>query len=882
MQATKVIRPYEGFQERFVRSNVDVVFGGGQLGAGKEQPLHSKVLTPNGWVRIGDLKVGDMVCTPFGKPSSVLQIFEHKAKDIYRIETIDGRTAECGIEHLWAVRTEKQKAKYNKDRDKKAHLTICNTEELINRLRSGRETYIPVPSAQEFAEKTLPIHPYVMGVLIGDGSISEKALHPGANSLVISNTEQDIIERVYSLLGCYGLTINKLNHNKSFFSKEVKQYKEYIASVGLNVRSYDKFIPEDYLWGSVEQRRQLLQGLMDTDGSVSKKNAYSFSTTSKKLCGDFVNLCRSLGYIAVVHTDKRIHKYTSGIAYEISIRTNDIIFSSEKHLTRYKNNIEDSTVLYHRTNDHIAIKSINKVGVSDTRCIYIEDESHLYITDDFITTHNTFGAILAAAESTLDSKFRAVFLRNNLDDLKSGGGVLDSFREVFGSGVKIVESGNPKADFASGASVDVTHVADQTKKKLEQRFKGRQYDMIYYDELTGFTWDCFSFLFSRNRGQAKWTGKVRATTNPKKSHWLRTFLDWYIGPDGEIREDREGVVRYFYNAGVTEKEVVWGDTKEEVYHKCKAQIDRFLKRVNGKNGTATYEDVIKSFTFYLGRTSDNKALGSSYAASVAAMGGRMSEENAGNWNIDSDEREDAELSLAEAQQVLLNDPQINGDRWVTCDLADVGTDNFVCLAWDGFHVIDCLTLAQTTPRQNAERLEMFADSHGVANNHIIYDATRALYINDYIPEAIPFISGRHPMGMYARMAIRLKDECYLRLVEMIKRGGISIADKVADRIYEHQLIKESITFANEFIEECLVVSFKEVQSGKKTLLTKKEMNRKLGKGRSMDVLDPFAMRMLPVLECPYGEELEMSAHWDNAYHDDDDSESDIYSDSMWC
>lgn len=260
----------------------------------------------------------------------------------------------------------------------------------------------------------------------------------------------------------------------------------------------------------------------------------------------------------------------------------------------------------------------------------------------------------------------------------------------------------------------------------------------------------------------------------------------------------------------------------------------------------------------------------------------MSEENAGNWNIDSDEREDAELSLAEAQQVLLNDPQINGDRWVTCDLADVGTDNFVCLAWDGFHVIDCLTLAQTTPRQNAERLEMFADSHGVANNHIIYDATRALYINDYIPEAIPFISGRHPMGMYARMAIRLKDECYLRLVEMIKRGGISIADKVADRIYEHQLVKESITFANEFIEECLVVSFKEVQSGKKTLLTKKEMNRKLGKGRSMDVLDPFAMRMLPVLECPYGEELEMSAHWDNTYHDDDDSESDIYSDSMWC
>lgn len=493
----------------------------------------------------------------------------------------------------------------------------------------------------------------------------------------------------------------------------------------------------------------------------------------------------------------------------------------------------------------------------------------------------TFGAILACAESTLDPRFRAVFLRNNLDDLKSGGGVLDSFRECFADGARIVESGNPRVDFASGASIDVTHVADQTKKKLEQRFKGRQYDLIYYDELTGFSWEAFSFLFSRNRGQARWTGKVRATTNPKRSHWLRIFLDWYIGPDGEIREDREGVVRYFYNAGSTEKEVVWGDSKEDVYRQCKAQIDRFLFKLNGKTGTATYKDVIKSFTFYLGRTSENKALGDGYAASVAAMGGRMSEENAGNWNIDSDDLAEAEITPELARSVLMNDEQVNGDGWVTADLADIGTDNFVAYAWNGFHIIDKLVLSRTTPRENAEQLLMFAASHNISNSHIIYDGTRALYINDYIPEAIPFISGARPRGLYGRMALRLKDECYMRLIKMIKNHNISFADRVAESPYYHQRMRNPITIANEFIEECLVVAFKEVQSGKKTLLSKKEMNAKLGRGRSMDVLDPIAMRMLPVLEFPYGEEIERSANWYNDYSSNELG-TDIYDDSFWC
>ena len=187
---------------------------------------------------------------------------------------------------------------------------------------------------------------------------------------------------------------------------------------------------------------------------------------------------------------------------------------------------------------------------------------------------------------------------------------------------------------------------------------------------------------------------------------------------------------------------------------------------------------------------------------------------------------------------------------------------------------------------NAERLELFAKTHGISNSHIIYDAVRGTYINDYIPEAIPFVSYRAPMGMYGRMAYNLKAECYLRLIEVLKRENLSMADEVSQRVYEHQNLKSAITIQNEFMEECSVVRFKDMQSGKKALISKKEMNAKLGKARSMDLLDPIAMRMLPCLEYVYGEELEKTTPQSVAEDDDDYYYSrkgvvNIYDDATW-
>ena len=878
MAETKIIQPQKGGQDYFVRTNVDVAIYGGVLAAGKEQPLDCKILTPQGWVRNGDLKVGDMICTPFSEPQPIKQLFPHKNKKIFRFSTTDGRSTECGLEHLWMVRTKKQIFKYRNHLDMSRNYMLLTTEEIISRLNHGETLFIPVPNAQEFEEKEYIISPYALGVLLGDGCLTDSVLKEGKNSIVISNQEQDVIDKFSKEIGGYRIYVQPNCYSKSVFTDRAREIRDYLVEKNLNTHSYNKYIPEEYFWGSIEQRRQLLYGLFDTDGCVQKKNRYQYVTTSRRLKDDFVRLCRSLGYVATVKKDKRDYKYTSGECFCVNIKTDDVIFSSAKHYARYDRTYCDERK-YGRTNNHIRIESVEYLRNDDAQCLYLDDDFHLYITDDFIVTHNTFASILAVAEPAKDPKFRATFFRRTFGQLKQAGGIVDDFKNAYGKEISMTISEAPRATFSSGAYAEMQQVQDENPKKVIEKFKGLQSDAIFFDELTGFEWFTFTYLMSRCRGKGKWTGKVRATTNPSKRHWLRTFLDWYIRPDGLIDPAKSGWVRYFYIYGDKVSEVAWGDTKEEVYEKCKITIDRKLASFKGK---FTYKDLIKSFTFILGNLAENLALtdgNAGYAGNVAATGGKMSDALlSGNWNVDVDLDEGAPISSEAANSVFTADPQMNNDRWITSDLADTGTDNFLAIAWNGFHIMDILILTRTTPRQNAEHLKIFAQKHDVADDHIIYDAIRGTYINDYIEDAVPFVSYRAPMGMYARLAYNLKAECYLRLVKMINDGRLSMDEVVASSRYIHAKLNQNVMIATEFVEECSVVRFKDMPSGKKQLLSKKEMNAMLGKGRSMDLLDPIAMRMLPVLDLPYGDELTGSMPEEVETEEEDEN---IYEDNFW-
>lgn len=876
----KIISPQAGFQEKFVRSNVDFVVGGGVL---NPQPLDSLIATPNGFIRMGDIKVGDIICDTKGGTQVVNLVIDKGLQPCVEFTLSDGRKVQSALSHNWLVID-----KHKRERKVTAQQIVDYMHTKANGERVNRTNYhIPLCSPICGCDSNLPIHPYLLGLLIGDGCFSQKSYRP-----VLTTIDEVIVDKISYL----GYNIDRITNREDkihYFIRD-KKVKDYLINCGLwGKRSFEKFIPREYLYSSIKNRLELLKGLMDADGTCSKTHQCAYGTISNQLALDIQHLIHSLGgrcSISIKDEHTRDWGHTISYCKKVYILYPKLKDDKEMFFLQRKKNCAISNTLRKREVG-LTIMSYKFIPPCEMRCINVSGEEHLYLTDNYVVTCNcgkTFAAVLSVAEPSKDSNFKGLFLRNNLGDAKAAGGILDTFRDIYGSSVDVVESGDPRVTFKeSGAKCDVTHVADQSYEKVMQRFKGRQYDYIYFDEGTGFSWECFTAIYTRNRGTAKWTGKVRMTTNPDRNHWLRTFLDWYIGVDGFILEEREGVVRYFYINGETVKDVVWGDSKESVYKQCKIDIDRKLKKINGTNGTATYEDMVKSFTFYLGRMSENKAsLGNNtgYVGSVAVSGGRMAEQLLeGNWNVSPSESLDAPIPSDLANQVFLNDDQRNGDKWVTCDLADTGTDNFLCIAWDGFHIIDILILGQTTPRQNAERLEMFAAQHDISNSHIIYDAIRGTYINDYISEAIPYVSYRHPMGMYGRMAQKLKDECYLRLVEMIKRGGISISENVAYKVYEHQKLKEHITIQNEFLEECAVVRFKEVANGKKALLSKKEMNQKLGRGRSMDLLDPCAMRMLPILELPYGEELLGTMQQEEQYDDSDSNyNNSVYNDSMWC
>lgn len=872
-----IVRPQAGFQELFAASSVDVVFGGGILAAGKMTLLDSHVVTPAGLRPLRDIKVGDVISDPeTGGQEKVVQLHPVETVPFMRVSFSDGTHTDCSTGHLWKVRITGKRPDREllkgEDRDWRLWDARMMYGFMLAKKNGGYPGWglsIPICAPVQFTCPAAdgmprPINPYVLGVLIGDGCMSGAAVDDCC-CVILSTPDRFIVDR-FTQLG-YDMTHFRTKEGASCVDYRIhdKRLIEGLRLLGLaGHKAGGKFIPEGYRYGTIEERKELLRGLLDTDGYVDRKGGVSYTTVSPQLAADVAFVVRSLGGRASVtvkkagYRDAEGHRHSCQDAYTVSIDTRDdgdiVSLPRKRERTRVCGYGNGKKYFFEKR-----VTGVEYIGEREGRCITVDSPSGLFMTDDFTVTHNSFGLVLALAEPLMtDPDFRALISRKSLSNLKQGGGFVDTFKDIFGDYVSIRESKDPRAAFDCGAFCDLTYINDLNLDDMRERAKGWQYDVIAVDELTEMPWEIFSYIMTRNRGRSKtFTGKFFATMNPKRSHWVRQFIDWYVGYDGKIRPERDGCVRYFYNTGSTVKDVVWGNSKEEVYGKCRIDIDRKLKAVGGD---FTYRNFIKSFVFYQGRLSENKGLlagNMDYVGSVAASGGAMSQALIeGNWNVDPDENEKKAITSDSARAVFDGDPAMNGDMWITVDLADVGTDNAVGLAWNGFHVFDMVIINRSEPRQNAMRIKAFAAGLQIPESHIIYDATSARYFHDYLPDAVPYISMQKPRGMYALTAMSMKDLCYLRLCQMIRRGCLTFDAKVGERTYTHLNMKYPVSVQNEFLEECAVVHFTEFVSGKKRLDSKKEMNQRLGRGRSMDLLDPCAMRMLPCTEMEYGAELE--------------------------
>lgn len=362
------------------------LWGGSETG--KAQPLDTKIITPDGWKCMGDIRVGDLVIGGDGKPKAVVGVYPQGKKEVYEVTLSDGRKTRCCKEHLWNVTT---RTRRNHDRG----YTVMSLEDMLKRpikTKKGFTYQIPTCGPVEFSQKEhLPIDPYLLGALIGDGCLTmKKNPKSGGTSIYFSNSEFDVIGMVMNKLrkiGAY-LWFDK-NSTNQFTVRNCGDLKNAIKDLGLNVKSSMRFIPKPYLLSDVSSRRSLLCGLIDTDGNVLKNGVVRYSTKSVQLANDVCFLAHSLGYKARVIKEKREGEFT------VSICANSGVFSSRKHKVNMDAANKSRTRV--ENTDAVSIVSVELVGIEECQCIMVDSEEHTYLCDDFIVTHNTVGLLLAAS-----------------------------------------------------------------------------------------------------------------------------------------------------------------------------------------------------------------------------------------------------------------------------------------------------------------------------------------------------------------------------------------------------------------------------------------------------------------------------------------------------
>lgn len=389
---------------------------------GRAHPLRSKILTPTGWQRMGDIKVGDFVVGSDGKPTEVLGVYPQGKRDVFRITMTDGSSAFACAEHLWSVRTASDKRRNKSWR-------VMQTREMMGKERCFHQYRYELPllsSPVEWNYKKVPIEPYSLGLLLGDGCISDKTSPTFAtadteliSALEFSFAGQNL--RIKQKSEIDYVIVNSAGRGGIIAPNLLTQALRELNLAG--TKSATKFIPEIYLYNSAEVRLAILQGLLDTDGGpVTQTNRtcrIQYSTTSEKLKDDVVFLVRSLGGVAYWRKRKaegRKPGFANGmdVCYRNDAYILDIRLPENIRPFRLKRKADVYERFGGGGRPMRFIKNIEFVSEEETQCISVAALDSLYVTDDFILTHNTLNdafIILDEAQNTTGEQMKMFLTR---------------------------------------------------------------------------------------------------------------------------------------------------------------------------------------------------------------------------------------------------------------------------------------------------------------------------------------------------------------------------------------------------------------------------------------------------------------------------------------
>lgn len=382
----------EGRQREMIKASVEVVPIAYMRG--RSQPLDSFVLTPNGYVSMGSLVIGSRVIGSNGKPTAVTGIFPQGELDVFRVTFTDGVSVECSADHLWHTTT-------LYERRHKRCGSIRTTSQIAESIKHSHayNHQIPIADPVEFegSNAELPLDPYLLGILLGDGNLSESpcptfctvdkeivehvsTFLPADLSLKLAKVKDDYRAPVYRISGC-GLRPNAVK-------------TAIIAMELIGKLSHDKFIPEQYKLSSIKNRLALLRGLMDADGTCylqdgGRKPRVQYFSTSKRLAADVAFLVHSLGGTASVR--KRTFKDDDWhLLRGRKVRHNHPVWTVGIRMTENPFMLTRKSELFEPLKPLRAIRSVEKIGKKPCQCIQVSAEDRLYVTEHCIVTHNTF------------------------------------------------------------------------------------------------------------------------------------------------------------------------------------------------------------------------------------------------------------------------------------------------------------------------------------------------------------------------------------------------------------------------------------------------------------------------------------------------------------
>lgn len=335
-----------------------IMFGGNRTG--KAQPIDELVVTPEGYRPIGDIQPGDYVVGSDGAPTKVLAVHPQGLRENYEVSFTDGSTVRCDKDHLWTL-------SYS-GRDS------FQTKSASQWSKIEKSKYVPQRPKVEFSEKQVLIEPYLLGLLIGDGGLSN-------NCIKFTTADSELVEYCKATAPTYDCKFTHYEGYNYGFTSQIRCSKGYgynellsrIREYQLDTTSHYKHIPLDYLHGSIRQRTELLQGLMDTDGYICKFGKGYYNTVSKRLAYDVLFLTRSLG-INSRYKEKQV-------GYEIYIPYADFPIA---RLTR-----KVSRQLKIDNAHKVSVKEFREIGLKESVCITVAAKDSLYLTKDFILTHNS-------------------------------------------------------------------------------------------------------------------------------------------------------------------------------------------------------------------------------------------------------------------------------------------------------------------------------------------------------------------------------------------------------------------------------------------------------------------------------------------------------------